>query len=219
MKRLRRPKDTSPRQAETWRKVVVALVGIGLCVTVAVILLFLQDARQTRAIEALANANLSNENVVDTLCRDRPRNPTCQRAERIPETRTIIDNAEIQEPEIDDPDPNDPEIQDSEIQDAEKQDLEIQDAEKQDPEKPDAEPDDPETQDPEVDDPDPNDPDPDDPDPNSLLLFAVDDSCTPPEGFVITDVGLDVRRGDGTVTYVITCQTADPNPPPVSGNP
>jgi hypothetical protein len=206
------------RYPNPWRWLIPALVLMGVCIVTALVLLYLQGKERGEQIDALVSANLANEKAVEELCEKKPNDPTCEKAERIPDTSDIVDEAEIQEPEIDDPDPNDPEIQEPEIQDPEdqnqeRQDAEDQDAEIQNDEINDPDPvDDPDPNDPDPDDPDPNDPDPDDPDPNSMLQFAVDDSCTPPDGEVITNVGLDVRRSEGVVTYVITCTSAPATP-------
>lgn len=120
-----------------------------------------------------------------------------------------VQEGEIQEGEIQEREQQEDERQDDEVQEREQQEGEIPDDEVQDDEEQDGEIDDPDpTDDPDPDDPDPDDPDPDDPDPNSMLEFAVSDSCTPGEGQVVTDAGLDVSRGNGVVTYTLTCQTA-----------
>lgn len=127
-----------------------------------------------------------------------------------PETQ----DPEVQEPEVQEPERQDPERQDPETQDPESQDPEAQDGDPNDPETQDAEVDDPEIQDPEIDDSEQQDPEIDDPDPNSAIEFRAADNCAPAEGHVVSDVGLTVSRGDGVVTYTITCQTvAVPGPP------
>lgn len=150
-----------------------------------------------------------------------------------PEVREIV-GADRDDPESQQPETQDPELQDREQQEREQQESESQEREQQEAESQDAEVDDPEAQDDEVQDADPNDPDPDDPDPddpetqdpevqdperddpdpNSALQFTASDNCAPTEGQYVSDVGLDVVRGDGSVTFVLTCVTTPlPEPP------
>ena len=194
--------------ARPGRGFVVALVVAGVCFTAVIGLLFWNQYQQSQDIDKLTTANLSNEATVEALCKDTPHDPVCKQAKKIPNTEDIVDESEIQDAEV-----QDPEIQDPEIQDRENQQSERQDAEGQDPETQDGEVQDPETDDPEVQDPEAQDPEIDDPDPNSALEFRVDDSCTPPAGEVVVDVGLQVNRSPGVVTYIVTCQTAASPPP------
>jgi hypothetical protein len=196
----------------TWlprHRVSIAFLAVIACLAAAIALLFWLDSKQDKAIQELASANKGNETAVALLCERKPLDPTCRSAEKIPSTAEIIDDAEVQEPEIQESEIQESEVQDREVQDGEAQEDEAQEAETQESEIQDADPNDPDP----VDDPDPNDPDPiDDPDPNSVLQFAVDDSCSAEVGMAIVDVGLEVRRGDGTVTYVITCTKAPASP-------
>lgn len=126
-----------------------------------------------------------------------------------------VDDPEQQEIEIQEPEVQEPEFQEPELPDAEQQDQERQDDELQDGEEQEAEVQDPEIQDNEV-----QDPEVDDPDPNSALQFAFRDDCNPGPGQVSTDVSGRVERGDGVVTFVITCDTAPAvNPGNPGGNP
>jgi type II secretory pathway pseudopilin PulG len=156
---------------------------------------------------------------VDAACQDRDHIPPdlehiCASAKNISKDNPEPDDPEINDPDPNDPDPNDPEKQDPEIQDPENQNPEAQDGELQNDELQDPEPDDPEAQDPEIQDPEQQDPEIDDPDPNSALNFEVADNCTPANGEVVVDVGLQVSRSPGVVTYTITCQTATSGQPP-----
>lgn len=155
------------------------------------------------------------EDSLEALC-DAGYDSACHQLETLDVPDDIeVDQPEVQQPEIDDPDPNDPDPRDDpdpndpdprndlDPDDAEEQDDEVQDREVQDGDPNDPDP----VDDPDPNDPDPDDPDPDDPDPNSALTFAVRDDCNPEQGHVVVDVGLSVQRGDGTVTYIVTCQT------------
>lgn len=203
---------TSPEKWQTTarpgRGLIILIVISGFCLASVIGLLFWDNHQQDLDIDGLAGVAQSNENTVDALCKKTPRDPICKAAKEIPDTSDVVDQQEIQDAEVQDPEIQDPEIQDRENQQAERQDAEGQDPEAQDGEVQDPEPDDPEAQDPEV-----QDPEIDDPDPNSALNFEVADNCTPPAGEVVTDVGLQVRRDPGVVTYIITCQTAATNPP------
>lgn len=199
--------------ARPGRGLIIALLVAGACFAAVVALLFWQGHKRQQAIDGLAAANKHNEQTVETLCEDTPKDPVCKQAEQVPSTSDILKDAEVQDPEIQEPEIQEPEIQDRENQQSERQDPERQDPESQDGEVQDPESQDPETDDPEVQDPEIQDPEIDDPDPNSALNFAVSDNCTPPAGEIVVDVGLQVNRDPGVVTYVITCQTA-PAPPP-----
>lgn len=198
-----KPVEKWQSTARPGRGLVVSLIVAGVLLSAAFALLFWNQYQQDQDIDDLAGVAQSNENTVDALCKKTPKDPICKQAEEIPETEDVVDEQEIQDAEV-----QEPEVQDPEIQDPEDQNAERQDAEGQDPETQDGEVQDPETNDPEAQDPEIQDPEVDDPDPNSLLQFAVDDSCSPPEGTVVVDVGLQVSRGDGVVTYTVTCQTA-----------
>lgn len=202
--------------ARPGRGLVIALVVCGVCFTAAMALLFWQGSQRQDAIDKLAGANSSNEAAVDALCEEQPKDPVCKQAEKIPSTDEIVDETEIQDPEIQDIEIQEPEIQDPENQQSERQDPEGQDPETQESEVQDVDPDDPDADDPEVQDPEVQDPEIDDPDPNSALNFEVSDNCTPPQGEVVVDVGLQVSRSPGVVTYTVTCQTA-PSPNPAAG--
>jgi hypothetical protein len=54
-------------------------------------LLFYRDSKRQEAIDALAEANQSNEDTVEILCEDKPNDPACERAEKIPDTEEIIE--------------------------------------------------------------------------------------------------------------------------------
>lgn len=204
------------KNKRNWGRVLVGSLAAFVVISIVIWgLLFWEGHQRQQAIDALAAANKTKDLTVDTLCKDTPNDPVCKRAEEAPSTSEILEDPEVQDPEVNDPEIQDPEIQDRENQQAERQDPENQDPEGQDPEAQDADPDDPEVNDPDPDDPEIQDPeiqDPeiDDPDPNSAITFEASDSCNPPAGDVVTDVGITVSRGNGTVTYTVTCQTTTP---------
>jgi len=86
--RLPKWRSTAP----SYRALVVALLVIGVCVTSAIVLLYMQGQARDRAIRRLANANQSNENVVTSLCRDKAQrhDPRCKAAEQIPDTKDLV---------------------------------------------------------------------------------------------------------------------------------
>lgn len=175
-----------------------AVIGMVIGWLVAIELEGERDAAQQQAGAA--------KDSLDALC-EAGYQSACDQLGSLPD----VDDPEQQELEIQEPEVQEPEIQEPEFPDAERQDDERQDDEVQDLEEQEAEIQDPEIQDDEV-----QDPEVDDPDPNSALQFAFRDDCNPPPGHVVTDTGGRIERGDGVVTFVVTCDTAPASNP---GNP
>jgi hypothetical protein len=78
----------SERQFKTL--MISGTVTLVLIITL-ISLLFYRDSKRQEAIDALAEANQSNEDTVEILCEDKPNDPACERAEKIPDTEEIIE--------------------------------------------------------------------------------------------------------------------------------
>ena len=156
-------------------RISVASIIVLLLLALALMGWMLNNNKQ--AIDRLSDLADEKGEAVDSLCEEKPDDPTCEKAKSLPDSKEIIEDTSPQvidlpdpfddpdpnDPDpFDDPDPDDPEVQQNEVQQEETQEPEIDQ-----PEINDADPDDPEIDNPDPDDPDPNDPDPvDDPDPN-----------------------------------------------------
>jgi hypothetical protein len=80
-RRPRMPEDKSLR----------ALIVVAACFAAVIALLYWQGERRDDAIAALANANKSNEDTVDALCEDQPHDPVCEQADKIPDTKDLVE--------------------------------------------------------------------------------------------------------------------------------